>query len=411
MVGSKNSKRHKQALPVIIPRAKHNISRTAINKNVLKVLYRLRDEGFAAYLVGGCIRDLLCGLRPKDFDVATDARPNQVKKIFHNCRLIGKRFRLAHICFGDGIVEVATFRGQSNDCEHRAHSMQGMILRDNVYGTIEEDAFRRDFTLNALYYDIGDFSLFDYTGGIRDFNERMIRVIGDPVERYHEDPVRMLRALRIAAKLGFALEAKTKRPIKGLVGLLQNVSPARLFDEVNKWFRGGKSWETFELLRHYGLFAALFPQAEAELAGAHAKFAMDLLKQAFINTDHRIAEGKKNNAAFLFAVLLWWPLQDYLEHHVKKVAHYHAFMEAWHVIIKRQQARITIPHRLVSTIREIWHLQYHLEKCHGKKADALLKHMRFRAAYDFLVLRAHAEEKLRKIAEWWGEKQCIMNSE
>jgi len=407
-----NSIRHKSVVPLIVPRAEHNISRKDISKNVIKVLYGLKDAGFEAYLVGGCIRDLLCNLQPKDFDVATDAKPNQIKKIFRNCRLIGKRFRLAHIYFGLEIIEVATFRGGYDGSDQMKHSAHGMILRDNVYGTLEEDAFRRDFTLNALYYNIRDFSLVDYTGGMQDFNSRLIHVIGDPVVRYHEDPVRMLRALRIAAKLGFELEARTKRPIKNLVGLLQNVSPARLFDEVIKWFRSGKSLIAFHLLQQYGLFAVLFPQTEAGLGSVNAKVAKEFLQQGFANTDQRILQGKKNNPAFLFAVLLWWPLQEHLEAYAKKtkkMSHYHIFMEAWHVVVQRQLERITIPRRLISMIREIWNLQYHLEKCNDKKVLRLLNHPRFRAAYDFLLLRAAAGEEVKQVARWWTEK--AVNSE
>lgn len=403
----KNLSQHKNIAPVVIPREKHNISRSHISKNVLKVLYGLRDAGFEAYLVGGCIRDLLANLQPKDFDVATDAQPNQVRKIFRNCRLIGKRFRLAHVFFGYEIIEVATFRRGNDGSDQMKHSQQGMILRDNVYGTLEEDAFRRDFTLNALYYNIRDFSLVDYTGGMHDFNARHIHVIGDPVVRYHEDPVRMLRAVRIAAKLGFEIEARTKKPIRNLVGLLQNVSSARLFDEVVKWFKSGKSLATFHLLQQYGLFAVLFPQTEAGLGGVNAKIAKEMLHQGFANTDQRIEQGKKNNPAFLFAILLWWPLQEHLEIHArknKKAHRYHIFMEAWHVVVERQLERITIPRRLISMVREIWNLQYHLEKCNEKKAQQLLNYPRFRAAYDFLLLRAAAGENVKEIAKWWTEK-------
>jgi len=400
---------HHKDLPKIIPREKHNISRNKISKNVLKVLYRLKDAGFAAYLVGGCIRDLLADLHPKDFDVATDARPNQVRNLFRNCRLVGRRFRLAHVFFGNEIVEVATFRGEDNTSDQRKHSVHGMLLRDNVYGTLEEDAFRRDFTLNALYYNIRDFSLVDYTGGMHDFKAKLMHAIGDPYKRYHEDPVRMLRAVRIAAKLGFEIEAKTKRPIKSLVGLLQNVSPARLFDEILKWFQSGKSLATFHLLQQYGLFAVLFPQTEAELGGPHAKIAKEFLHQGFMSTDQRIAQGKKNNSAFLFAVLLWWPVQERLQEYGKKMHHYQALMEALHVVLQRQCERITIPRYLTGTIREIWNLQYHLEKCNEKKAMQLLHHSRFRAAYDFLLLRAAAGERVGEVAGWWEGK--AVNSE
>ncbi|WP_425528565.1 polynucleotide adenylyltransferase PcnB [Xanthomonas oryzae] len=245
----------------VIPRDQHTISRKDISPNALRVLYRLRESGFGAYLVGGAVRDLLVGHHPKDFDVATSATPEEVKALFRNCRLIGRRFRLAHVVFGREIIEVATFRANSDDGSGDRELDNGRLVRDNVYGTIEEDAIRRDFTCNALYYAIEDFSVRDYCGGFEDVQARLMKLIGDPELRYQEDPVRMLRAVRLASKLNFEIEAGTAEPIPRLAGLLSEAAPARLFEEILKLFLSGHGVASFEGLERYGLFGALFPKA------------------------------------------------------------------------------------------------------------------------------------------------------
>src|SRR4051794_39919961 len=254
--------------PLVVSREDHPISRANISPNALKVLYRLRDSGYQAFLVGGAVRDLLLGLHPKDFDIATNAHPEDVRRIFRNCRLIGRRFHLAHVRFGHEIIEVATFRAAHTEIDedhgvdevsHRAIDESGRILRDNLYGTIEEDVWRRDFTANALYYNIEDFSVWDYVGGVEDARNRVLRLIGDPETRYREDPVRMLRAVRFAAKLGFELHADTAAPISKLAWMLDGVPPARLFDEINKLFLSGSAVRAFDLLNHYGMLEHLFP--------------------------------------------------------------------------------------------------------------------------------------------------------
>jgi poly(A) polymerase len=254
--------------PRIVPRAAHTLSRKNISKGALRVLYRLHEAGYRACLVGGAVRDLLLGITPKDFDIATDATPEQVRKLFRNCRLIGRRFRLAHVIFGREIVEVATFRGfgDGEGAESR-RVIDGRLVRDNVWGRIEEDALRRDFRVNALYYDIADFSVIDYVGGMRDLEDRVLRLIGDPEQRYREDPVRMLRAARLAAKLDFAIDDAASAPFAHLSGLLADQAPARLFDESLKLFMAGRAAASFRTLERFGLLKTLFPATVRQLAG------------------------------------------------------------------------------------------------------------------------------------------------
>jgi len=401
-----SAKKHKKvgAQPTAIPHSQHKISCDSIGQNALKVLHGLKDAGFEAYLVGGGVRDLLLGLHPKDFDIVTDAQPEQVRKLFRNCILIGRRFRLAHVRFGRDIVEVATFRaGAEHNSEKHKKSEHGMLLRDNVYGTIEEDAWRRDFTVNALYYRIKDHSVIDYTDGIKDLKTKTIRMLGDPLVRYREDPVRMLRAIRLAAKLGFTIEKHTAAPIKELIPLLENISPARLFEEVVKWFRSGKTLEIFNLLQQYDLFAFLFGSAAASLKGGKHKITTAMLRHGFTNTDKRIGEGKTINPAFLYAVLLWWPVQEQIEILCKNknTNEFAALQQAMQHVLKQQKIRLTIPQRLIFTIKDIWVLQYQLTQKKKRKIYYLLAHPKFRAAYDFLLLRAQAGEPVKELAEWW----------
>ncbi len=307
------------AVPLIVPRAEHNISRANISEYALKVLYKLKQEGFAAHLVGGGVRDLLLGHEPKDFDVATDATPEQVRQVFRNCRLIGRRFRLAHVHFGREIIEVATFRGTGeDDVDADRHVENGMIVRDNAYGSIAEDAVRRDFTINALYYDISNFSLIDYAGGLDDLRNGQLRLIGDPDQRYREDPVRMLRAVRFACKLGFNIEPATERPLFDLGFLLGDIAAARLFDELVKLFHTGYGLESFEKLRHYGLFGYLFPATEACLAEEDQSFPITFVSRGLANTDQRIQGDKPVAPFFLYAVLLWEPVRRRYEQLLSK---------------------------------------------------------------------------------------------
>jgi poly(A) polymerase len=406
--------------PKVIPRSEHGISRANISDNALKVLYRLKEAGYAAYLVGGGVRDLLLGREPKDFDVATDARPDQVRELFRNCRLIGRRFRLAHVFFGRDIVEVATFRalldpenGGDGDSDEDERLVEGgRILRDNVYGTIDEDAWRRDFTINALYYDIRDFSLVDYAGGLDDLRNGVLRLIGDAEARYREDPVRMLRAVRFAAKLGFRLEPGSEEPISRMAGLLGEISPARLFDEVVKLFHGGYALSSFELLRHYGLFEPLFPMTEEVLAHEEEGFPITFVSNALANTDLRVSEDKPVTPAFLFAAMLWEPVRERAAAlQASGMSDLEALQEAGSQILAQQQRHTSIPKRFGIPMREIWTLQPRFTRRKGKGPQRLLGHPRFRAAYDFLCLRARSGEALEEDCDWWTRIQEVAGPE
>ncbi|OBS09883.1 polynucleotide adenylyltransferase PcnB [Acidihalobacter prosperus] len=397
------------ASPRIIPRAEHDISRARISPNALKVLYRLKDAGYEAYLVGGGVRDLLLGREPKDFDIATSARPEELQTLFRNCRLIGRRFRLAHVRFGREIIEVATFRAPHDIAEDEgdaALSEEGRILRDNVYGTFEQDAWRRDFTINALYYDIRDFSVVDHTGGVGDIREGVLRLIGDPEVRYREDPVRMLRAVRFAAKLGFRIEAASEAPLFELAPLLADVAPARLFDEVLKLFQGGAAVQSFELLRHYGLFGVLFPATEAALAREVDGFPLTFLLRALENTDRRVNEGKPVTPAFLFAALLWEPVRLRVRDLANdELGELPALQIAAAEVASEQTRRISLPKRFSLPMREIWTQQPRFSQRQGKRPMRLMAHPRFRAAYDFLCLRAQVGEIDAELCEWWTRLQ------
>ena len=391
--------------PTIISRGEHGISREQIDKNALKVLYRLHNAGFQAYLVGGGVRDLLLGLEPKDFDIATDATPEEVRKLFKNCRLIGRRFRLAHIHFGREIIEVATFRG-----DHSPRNKEGVldnsgrILRDNVYGTLEEDVWRRDFKVNALYYNIADFSVIDYTGAMADINDRTMRMIGDPATRYREDAVRMLRAVRFAAKLDFSIHQESDTPIHELAPVLAEIPAARLFDEAIKLFHSGNGVKCFELLRHYGLLEVLFPQTEAALM-QDAEYEVFLIK-VLQSTDRRIMDGKPVNPAFVFAALLWQPVMSKAQWFLNDGLPVNLALQKAIDKVLPDQLRITsMPKRLSMIMKDIWFLQDRLRNHSGKRAMSVFAHQRFRAAYDFLCLRSAAGEDVAKDCKFWTELQ------
>ena len=390
-----------------------------MSPSALKVLYRLNKSGFDAYLVGGGVRDILLGLKPKDFDIATNATPDEIKSLFRNCRLIGRRFRLAHIVFGREIIEVATFRGhhdsaskQEKDCKKTSkQNDEGMLLRDNIYGSIEEDAERRDFTINALYYSTKDFKVYDFANGVRDVEERVIRLIGDPETRYREDPVRMLRAIRFATKLDMSISEETKSPIKSLAPLMANIPAARMFEEFLKMFISGKAVDNFEQLRAYNLFNYFFPAVDQALNDESCEFLQEFIQLAMHNTDHRINNDQRVTPAFLFAAMLWYPLQNQIKQ-LNDTAHLSpqdAFFAALSEVMPEQQRSIAIPKRFQGVMKDIWILQDKLVRREGKKAFKTFEHPKFRAGYDFLLLRAEIEqsETLIEQAKWWTDFQDV----
>jgi poly(A) polymerase len=412
-----NSDRDDQSSPRVVPRDQHPISRANISSNALKVLYRLKEAGYQSFLVGGAVRDLLLGLQPKDFDIATNAHPDQVKQLFRNCRLIGRRFHLAHVRFGYEIIEVATFRAAHTPIDDdnsideggsRVLDERGRILRDNLYGTIEEDVWRRDFTANALYYNIEDFSVWDYVGGFDDAQERVLRLIGDPETRYREDPVRMLRAVRFAAKLSFNIHPDTAAPIPKLAWMLDAVPPARLFDEVNKMFLAGSARNAFDLLYRLGLLEHLFPDLAKVIEDAPDSPAVHVLRLGLKGTDERVLAEKSVTPTFLFAVLLWPAIQQgYAKAPPAEGAEVQELLAICERVTARQQARVAIPKRFTLPLREIVGLQPRFERREGRRALRLLDHPRFRAAYDFFLLRAAAGEAAPELAEWWTEIQTL----
>ncbi|MCF7220918.1 polynucleotide adenylyltransferase PcnB [Marilutibacter chinensis] len=390
----------------IVPRDQHCVSRKEISSNALRVLYRLRDAGFAGYLVGGAVRDLLVGGHPKDFDVATDATPEQVKQLFRNCRLIGRRFRLAHVVFGREIIEVATFRANSDDGSGDREVDGGRLVRDNVYGTIEEDAIRRDFTANALYYSIEDFSVRDYVGGFDDVRNRTLRLIGDPETRYREDPVRMLRAVRLAAKLGFEIEQATAAPIRGLAPLLAESAPARLFEECLKLFLSGHAVESFLGLERHGLLPALLPESAAALASNRSGALRRMLLEGLRNTDRRVADDEPVSPAFLFALLLWPAYcRTLAQLQAQQVHAVEAQRRAADRVTVHQLDTVALPRRFSQPMQEIWLLQSRFSGRQRKRVFRLLAHPRFRAAFDFLSLRLAASPEHADDVAFWREAQ------
>jgi poly(A) polymerase len=433
------------AAPRIIPRSEHSISRSSISANALRVLYRLREGGFQAFLVGGCVRDLLLGIEPKDFDVATDALPEQVRQLFRNCRLVGRRFRLAHVFFGRETIEVATFRAASapslgeepipdadpeegeapeiddpseadfaddSAVSEREFDESGRILRDNVYGSIDQDVWRRDFTANALYYNIADFSLWDYVGGAEDISARTLRLIGDPETRYREDPVRMLRAVRFEARLGFQLDPGTAEPIGRLRDLLAGVPAARLFDETLKLFLSGHGARTLEILRDRELLAALLPTVDGYLAAHPGGLVEKLLIQGLKNTDARVRVDKPVTPTFLFSLLLYGPIAQAIEATAPERWHETAtILDACDRAVRLAQSEIAIPRRFSLGVREMFALQPRLEHPRGRRVLRALEHPRFRAAFDLLLLRAEQGLAPHAVADWWTRVQQVAPEE
>jgi poly(A) polymerase len=384
---------------IVVTVKTHQINQALISQAALKTCDGLQKAGFQAYIVGGAVRDLLLNHKPKDFDVATDATPEQVYKIFRRSRIIGKRFRLVHVLWGNETIEVSTFRGHHQNEGDAKTSETGRIIRDNVFGNIEEDAARRDFTANALYYDPVKEEVLDFHNGVADVRAKILRMIGDPVTRYQEDPVRMLRAVRLSAKLGLTIDKITEAPIHKLADLLQDVPPSRLFDEMLKLFLSGHAVESINALRAQHLHHGLLPMLDVVLEQPLGeKFVMLALK----NTDDRILSGKSSNPSFLFATLLWhevlaaWAVYQKQGHYLIPALHM-----AMNEVIDKQAKKMAIHNRFTATMKEIWLMQPRFEQRFGKRPYALLTHPRYRAGYDFLLLRCESGEEPLELGEWW----------
>lgn len=381
-----------------IPFKKHRIDRSLLSNAAIRTIDGLQNAGFEAYIVGGAVRDLLLNRNPKDFDVATDATPEEVNRIFRRSRIIGRRFRLVHVMFGDETIEVSTFRGHHQASGDAQTNESGRITRDNVFGTLEEDATRRDFTANALYYDPSSQEVLDFHQGFADIQAGVLRIIGNPEQRYIEDPVRMLRAVRLSAKLGMKIDPATQAPIAKMVDLLEDVPPSRLFDEMLKLFLSGHAIESVNALRAQHLHHGLLPMLDVVLEQPMGeRFVMLALK----NTDTRILSGKSANPSFLFSTLLWHEVLAAWEIHKADNPPIPALHLAMNDVLASQAEKLAIHNRYTATMREIWGMQPRFEQRAGKRPFGLLAHPRYRAAYDFLLLRCESGEAPAELGEWW----------
>ena len=393
--------------PIIVPASEHAVSRKNIGRSALKVLDRLHDAGHAAYLVGGGVRDALVGLQPKDFDVATDASPEIIRSLFRNSRIIGRRFRLVHVVFGREVIEVATFRAAHSKGKGGEVGAAGRIVRDNVFGSIEEDAYRRDFTVNALYFNIADDSIVDYVGGLADLKAGVFRLIGDPQVRCAEDPVRVLRAARLAAKLEFDIDKRTLSAMRQSAEELKSTPPARLFDEILKLFQGGYACRSFQALREQDLLQYLFPLLHERLQRG-APGLEKMLNAALSNTDARVSVGKPITPYYLLAFMLWPDVEELAQDQSSKGIPVQDALQAAADSVLAKQLRVTsIPRRYSGPMRELWQMQPRLERLRAERALKLLEDRRFRAAYDFLCLRATVDERLEDSAAWWTKVQTL----
>jgi len=396
---------NKNKKPHIILDSEHTELYKNISHEAVNVLDKLKKANYQAFLVGGGVRDILLNRKPKDFDIVTDAHPKEVRALFKNSRLIGRRFVIAHVYFGRKIIEVSTFRAGSEKNEERLTD-NGRILQDNVYSCcLDEDVWRRDFTINALYYDIHNLVVWDYTEGLADLRAGIIRLIGDPILRYKEDPVRLLRAARFAAKLGFDIESQTADPIYNLGKLLHDVPRSRLYDEVLKLFLTGHAVQSLAEMRKYHLFQYLFPMTEEHF---DQPMARTLIEQALQDTDTRLAENKPVTPAFLFAALLWPAILNRQPHYRDKgLSEQDSLFAAIRQVLNRQTKCVSIPRRISLIMKDIWLLQLRLT--HRKKSKKqrlrIMEHRYFRAAYDFLLLRAKTDESVKKWADWWTAAQ------
>ncbi|MDD3276252.1 MAG: polynucleotide adenylyltransferase PcnB [Kiritimatiellales bacterium] len=398
--------------PQIIARPDHTVSRKQISASAIKVLYGLKDAGYTAYLAGGGVRDLLLGRNPKDFDVATNATPEEVKRVFRNCRLIGRRFRLAHVYYHDEIIETSTFRApappadEAPDDNNTFSTKDGLVLRDNLFGTPEEDALRRDFTINALFYNIADFSIIDYTGGLRDLDARLLRVIGDPDQRFIEDPVRILRAIRFAAALGFEIEPAAREAIRRHAGRLEDCSSSRLYEEIQKLLSCGKAARVFELCCELRVFEHLFPELGAWLNAPDGDSKTHWLQKSFAQIDRWRAAGFNVDPALLFALIFGeyheWVAAQIVQN--EELPHADALIEATHRHI-RQLDRIRIPKAATHHIAEIMSGQPRFLKMTPKNAQRIMRHRSFLDAFLYFKFAARTTGRHSAELEWWEQQR------
>ena len=404
LFGRRNTPTHKDAKPVIYGPDKHRIDPTAISKCARRTCEELQRAGYAAFVVGGAVRDLLLGIRPKDFDVATNATPEEVRGVFRRSRIIGRRFQIVHVLCGQDMVEVSTFRAHfTREVDEDNRDEHGRVLSDNVFGTQTEDALRRDFTVNALFYDPVKQEVWDYVHGMKDLQARKLVMIGDPATRYREDPVRMLRAARLSAKLNLEIDVKTRAPIAEMRHLLENVPQARLFEEILKLLMSGNAVECVRVLRELQLHHGLLPLLDTALDDPDTgPFAMAALHA----TDERLAAGKPVSPAFLLAALLWGQVEKHLKRFEEQgQPTTPALHAAMHEALDEQRESLAIPRRFDATMKELWLLQPRFLQRGGHRPFRLLEHPRFRAAYDFFELRAHSANAPAEVAKWWERFQ------
>ncbi len=413
-----NTSRSKAAAgPRILPLAAHGIRREQIHPCALKTTRALKEAGFSAFVVGGAVRDLLLGREPKDFDVATNALPEQVRQVFRRSRLIGRRFQIVHVYCGADTIEVTTYRAASAEKEvesdeeddSRVTAADGMLLRDNVFGSQAEDAERRDFTVNALYYDPETEEVWEWHGGVEDARKKVLRIIGDPVQRFREDPVRMLRAARFAAKLDFHIDPATRAPIAELASMLERIPSARLFDEMMKLLLSGHAERGVRQLRAEGLHHGILPMLDAILDDANRQ---KFLHAALHDTDERVREGHSASPAFMLACLLWFDMEaEWRRNQATGQSDQAALYDAMDAVLERQRDALAFPRRFDGTIKEIWSLQSRFEQRSGARPFRLLSHPRFRAGYDFLLIRAKGGDAAQELADWWTRFPDASDSE
>ena len=397
----------KKAAPRVLPLLKHGIRREQLHSCALKVTDTLAREGYAAFVVGGAVRDLLLGREPKDFDIATNATPDDIRHLFRRSRIIGRRFQIVHVYCGQDLVEVTTFRAaapqEDDEDEARVTAADGMLLRDNVFGSQEEDAARRDFTINALYYDPEKQEIWDWHGGVADAQKKVLRMIGDPAQRFREDPVRMLRAARFAAKLDFHIDPATRAPIAELAAMLARIPPSRLFDEMMKLLLSGHAERGVKQLRAEGLHHGVLPMLDAILDDPARQ---NFLHHALHDTDLRIRQGQSASPAFMLACLLWFDMQQELQRlRAQGLTDQTALFEAMDTALERQRRALAFPRRFDGMIKEIWTLQGRFEQRSGARPYRLLSHPRLSAGYDFLLIRAEGGDASQELADWWDRFQ------